>query len=468
MSTRSDALVLFGGTGDLAQRKLYPALHELARADRLPSRIVSVAASDWSVDELRARVRAAVERHGTGASDPAALDRLTGALDHVAGDYRDPDTFVRLAASLEHAERPLLYLAIPPSLFEDVIAGLRDVGLSDRSRVVLEKPFGRDLASARSLNRCVLAAFPEEAVFRIDHFLGKDQVLDLLVFRLANSFLEPVWNRHHIASVQITMAEALDVAGRGAFYDEVGTLRDVVQNHLLQVLALIAMEPPVDTGADALRDEKVKVLRAMPALDPARVVRGQYEGYRQEDGVPEDSQVETYVALETSIESWRWAGVPVYIRAGKGLATTATEVVIEFRRPPLQFFARCDAPPPHPNHLRFQIKPGGEVALEIQVKAPGGEMVSHPVELSYAYDERTEEPREEAYQLLLDDALDGDARLFARADGVEAAWGIVEPVLATDEPPHPYPKGSWGPPAADELTAEHGGWHPPGGRDRGQ
>jgi len=461
VTDRCDALVLFGGTGDLAQRKLYPALYELARAGRLPRRVVAVAASEWTLEELQERVEFSMERFGGRAEDPDALQRLLGALDYVAGDYRDPATFEQLATSLGDSERPLLYLAIPPSLFEAVIAGLDRAGIAERGRVVLEKPFGRDLASARELNRCVLEAFEESSVFRIDHFLGKDQVLDVLVFRLANSLLEPAWNRHHIASVQITMAESLDVEGRGAFYDEVGTLRDVVQNHLLQVLTLVAMEPPVDSSADALRDEKVKVLRAIPALDPAQLVRGQYVGYRDEGGVAADSEVETYVALTTTIESWRWAGVPFSIRAGKALATTATEVVVEFERPPLQFFARCDAPPPEPNRLRFQIKPGGEVGLQVQIKAPGGEMVSHPVELSYRYDDRVEGTREEAYARLLDDALDGDQRLFARADGVEEAWRVVAPVLDSLEPVHPYERGTWGPEEADRLLPAGGTWHVP-------
>lgn len=460
---RSDALVMFGASGDLAAKKLFPSLHAIALRGRLPSLVVGVGRTQWDDDDLRERVEHAVREHGEMDEDDAeqALDALLDVVHYVQGDYGDDALYEALADEVADHDRPVFYLAVPPSVFERVIEGFVTTGLNECGRLVLEKPFGRDLASARELNAAVLDAFPEHRIHRIDHFLGKEQVLDLLVFRLANTFVAPAWNRHHVASVQITMAEDFGVEGRGGFYDEAGALRDVVQNHLLQVLALVAMEPPVSADARALRDEKVKVLRSMQPLDPSRVVRGQFDGYRDQEGVDDDSDTETYVALEARIDSWRWAGVPFYIRAGKHLPVTATEVLVEFEPPPQLFFSRGNGEPPHPNHLRFRIKPGEQVALGVQVKEPGDQLVSREVDLTYTYDEQTEGPRDEAYARLLDDAMDGDQRLFARADGVEEAWRIIQPVL--DDPPtlHTYEQGSWGPDAAGQLTAATGGWHRP-------
>ncbi len=458
MSERCDALVLFGATGDLAKRRLFPALQELARGGRLPARIVGVASSDWSDEELRARARESLIEHAPLGLDEDVFPQLEEALTYVQGDYREADTYDRLLKTLDDGKKPLLYLAIPPSLFETVIQGLVSIGLHDHARVVVEKPFGRDLASSRHLNHCLLSAFPEEAIFRVDHFLGKEEVLDLLVFRFANTFLAPAWNRNYIDSVQITMAEEIGVEGRGRFYEEVGALRDVVQNHLLEVVTLVAMEPPVGADAQALRDEKVKVLKSMPPLNPAEVVRGQYRGYRDEEGVDAESQVETFVALRAEIDSWRWADVPFYIRAGKRLATTATEVLVEFKQPPRLFFARSDAPLPHPNHLLFRMKPGERVSLSVQIKQPGEELVSRSVDLAYTYDEAREGIRTDAYARLLDDALKGDQRLFARADFVEEAWRVVQPVLDDAQSLHAYEPGSWGPAEADALTDA---WHCP-------
>lgn len=456
-----NTLVLFGATGDLAQRKLFPALYELALDGRVPDRVVGVASRSWDSSDLVDHARKSIEQFHSEDPDEVVFERLASTLSYISGDYREADTYKEIAKELDEGDMKLFYLAVPPGLFETVVGNLSQSGLARDSRVVVEKPFGRDLESSRRLNECLLEHFAEDAIFRIDHFLGKEEVLDLLVFRLANSFLEPAWNRHHIDRVEITMAEEFGVEGRGSFYDDVGTIRDVVQNHLLQLVSLIAMEPPVSAEAEAFRDEKVKVLKAIPPIPNSDIVRGQYHGYTEEEGVEPGSATETFVALRLEIDSWRWAGVPFFIRAGKKLAVTATEILIEFASPPRLFFAGADAPQPHPNHLLFRTKPRERVSISAQIKEPGEELVSRPVELAYDYDHETEGARDEAYARLLVDALEGDHRLFARADGVEEAWAIFDEALADPGPIHQYEPASWGPEEADRLIPVSEGWHRP-------
>jgi glucose-6-phosphate 1-dehydrogenase len=449
----SDALVLFGATGDLAYRKIFPALQTLVKNGSLDVPVVGMARSGWDLDQLRERVRSSLKEHGRGID--AAAERLLGLLSYVDGDYRDAATHQRLRAALDGAQHPLHYLAVPPSLFPTVVDGIGESGSAEGARVVVEKPFGRDLASAQALNQALHRTFPEAAVFRIDHYLGKEAVQNLLYFRFANAFLEPVWNRNYVSSIQITMAEAIDVQGRGRFYEEVGALRDVVQNHLLQVLAHLVMEPPVGAGAEALRDEKVKVFRGIRPLAAEDLVRGQYEGYRAENGVAADSQVETFAAMRLYLDSWRWAGVPILIRAGKSLAGTATEVLVRLKQPPQLVFGAATAS----NYFRFRLGPDRvAIAIGASSKNAGTAMTGEPVEL-YVCNDRG--PELSAYERLIGDALKGDPTLFAREDGVEAAWRIVDPVLALSLPVHPYSKGSWGPREADAMAAPYGGWHQP-------
>ncbi|WP_153116380.1 glucose-6-phosphate dehydrogenase [Rhodocyclus tenuis] len=450
-----DAQVLFGATGDLAKKKIFPALQQLVRRGNLAVPVVGVARGGWDLERFRAHVRATLEQ--SEGFDEAACARLCELLRFVGGDYREADTFDRLCTTLGDAQRPLFYLAIAPSMFPTVVNGLGQLRCAKGGRVVVEKPFGRNLASAVELNQTLHAVFDESAIFRIDHYLGKEPVQNLLFFRFANSFLEPIWNRNYVDSVQITLAEAIDVAGRGLFYEEVGAIRDVVQNHLLQVVANLAMEPPVGSGSESLRDEKVKVFRAIRPLSGNSLVRGQYRGYRSEAGVAADSCVETFAAMQIHLDSWRWQGVPFFIRTGKQLALTATEVVVSLRPPPYEVFP--EMLPTQANYLRFRLGPS-EVAIAIgaRVKRRGSENIGDDIEL-HVFNMHDDEM--DAYERLIGDALKGDATLFARQDAVEAAWRIVDPVLDRKTLLSEYAPGSWGPAAADAMIAAYGGWRNP-------
>jgi glucose-6-phosphate 1-dehydrogenase len=454
----SDALVVFGVTGDLAHKQVIPALYAMVKHGELTVPVIGVAFPKWSVERMHRRITDSIRQAG-GIDNQRALKTLLARFTYVSGDYNDPATFAKIRQALGKARRPAHYLAIPPSMFETVIEGLGKAGLSRGARVIVEKPFGRDLASAKELNRVALSEFPEDSIFRIDHFLGKEAIMNILYFRFANSFLEPIWNRNYVASVQITMAEDFGIKGRGGFYESAGCLRDVVENHLFQIVALLAMEPPATRDYGAVHTEKAKVFEAMRPLTPDDLVRGQYQGYRKEKDVARNSDVETYCAVRLWIDSWRWAGVPFYLRSGKYLPLTATEVLVELKPPPQRLFEDSQPGNGRANYVRISGSPNASIALAARVKVPGKEFVGKQQELFLSEDLSGQEP---PYERLLGDAMRGDGALFTREDAVEAAWVVVDPVLRKHHRARIYRRGTWGPKQANALLGPGGRWHNPG------